>query len=161
MFRTIEILAWGGKREHLTVYRKSSRSLYKHLPSIRRGTEMTQIFIIFFAVMVVGNYANGEDLSEADLGRMLYFDTSFSANGTMACATCHDPQKGFTDPRVNAGHGMVSLGDNGHSFGNRNAPWLPMPIPRPNSITTRNCRSMGGCLDGCAAFWPTRQQAHP
>lgn len=83
---------------------------------------MTQIFIIFFAVMVVGNYANGEDLSEADLGRMLYFDTSFSANGTMACATCHDPQKGFTDPRVNAGHGMASLGDNGHSFGNRNAP---------------------------------------
>jgi cytochrome c peroxidase len=30
-------------------------------------------------------------LSPADLGRLIFFDTSLSASGRMACATCHDP----------------------------------------------------------------------
>ena len=58
MFRTVDFGL--GAENTLTVYRKSSRSLYKHLLQYSTGTEMTQIFIIFFAVMVVGNYANGE-----------------------------------------------------------------------------------------------------
>ena len=34
---------------------------------------------------------------KAELGRYLYFDRRLSADGTVACATCHDPQHGFTD----------------------------------------------------------------
>jgi len=34
-----------------------------------------------------------------DLGRRLYFDKRLSADGTVSCATCHDPQKGFADGR--------------------------------------------------------------
>ena len=30
-------------------------------------------------------------------GQELFFDTGFSANGTVACASCHIPQKGFQD----------------------------------------------------------------
>jgi cytochrome c peroxidase len=33
------------------------------------------------------------------LGRRLYFDTRLSADGTVSCATCHDPAKGFSDGR--------------------------------------------------------------
>ena len=34
-----------------------------------------------------------------DLGRKLYFDPRLSRDGTISCATCHDPDKGFTDAR--------------------------------------------------------------
>ena len=33
------------------------------------------------------------------LGRRLYFETRLSADGTVACATCHDVTRGFTDER--------------------------------------------------------------
>ncbi len=33
------------------------------------------------------------------LGKMLYFDKRISSDKTVSCATCHDPQKGFTDQR--------------------------------------------------------------
>jgi len=49
------------------------------------------------------------------LGEQLYFDTRLSADGTVACATCHDVSRGFTDQR------MVSEGIN-DSLGMRNAP---------------------------------------
>ena len=31
------------------------------------------------------------------LGKQLFFDQRLSADGTIACATCHNPQRGFTD----------------------------------------------------------------
>jgi cytochrome c peroxidase len=34
---------------------------------------------------------------KAELGRFLYFDKRLSADGTVACASCHDPARGFTD----------------------------------------------------------------
>jgi cytochrome c peroxidase len=36
------------------------------------------------------------------LGRELFFDTSLSADRSVACATCHDPGKAFTDGRAKA-----------------------------------------------------------
>ncbi len=33
------------------------------------------------------------------LGEKLFFDGRLSANGTVACATCHDPRRAFTDGR--------------------------------------------------------------
>jgi len=76
-----------------------------------------------FAVMSIINYAHAENqLTQAQLGQILFLDTAFSANRTMSCSTCHDPAKGFTDHRVNRGQGVASLGDDNHSFGGRNAP---------------------------------------
>ena len=60
--------------------------------------------------------------SKAALGEALYFDVNLSKNRTQACATCHDPEFGFVDPRPTAAGRAVSLGDDGVSLGDRNAP---------------------------------------
>jgi cytochrome c peroxidase len=46
----------------------------------------------------------GDDPRAASLGQKLYFDTRFSANGEVSCATCHQPDLLFTDglPRAEA-----------------------------------------------------------
>ena len=41
--------------------------------------------------------AYADDPGAAALGQKLFFDTRFSANGQVACATCHQPDKVFTD----------------------------------------------------------------
>lgn len=35
----------------------------------------------------------------ATLGRVLFYDKRLSANGTISCASCHQQQSGFSDPR--------------------------------------------------------------
>ncbi|MBK5945202.1 methylamine utilization protein MauG [Rhodobacter veldkampii DSM 11550] len=55
-------------------------------------------------------------------GEALFFDVNLSANRTQACATCHSPDFGFVDPRQTAAGRAVSLGDDGASLGDRNAP---------------------------------------
>ena len=52
---------------------------------------------------------------KAALGQQLYFDTRLSADGTVACATCHNPRFGFTDGQP------VSTGMKGQR-GGRSAP---------------------------------------
>lgn len=49
------------------------------------------------------------------LGQKLFFDGRLSADGTVACATCHDPARAFTDGRP------VSIGIVGRA-GQRNSP---------------------------------------
>ncbi|MCX5581649.1 cytochrome-c peroxidase [Kaistia terrae] len=56
------------------------------------------------------------------LGAQLFVDPDLSWNRTQSCATCHDPDRGFIDPRDNAAGGAVSLGDDGLSLGSRNTP---------------------------------------
>src|SRR5258708_24942840 len=71
----------------------------------------------------VGNYAPriyaGDTLppGRVALGRRLFFDTRLSADGKVACATCHDPAKAFTDGRA------ISQGIHGRT-GARNTPTL-------------------------------------
>jgi cytochrome c peroxidase len=49
------------------------------------------------------------------LGKKLYFDMRLSKDGTVACATCHDVTRGFTDQRATS-EGI------GGKLGRRNAP---------------------------------------
>src|SRR2546427_8498451 len=49
------------------------------------------------------------------LGQRLFFDGRLSADGSVACATCHDPARAFTDGRP------ASVGIHGRT-GQRNAP---------------------------------------
>jgi len=53
--------------------------------------------------------------AKIELGRALYFDARLSKDGTISCATCHDPAKGFSDGRA------TSAGIHGQ-LGGRNAP---------------------------------------
>jgi cytochrome c peroxidase len=50
-----------------------------------------------------------------ELGRQLYFDPRVSLNGTVSCATCHNPARGWTDGMA------VSIGIAGQT-GSRSAP---------------------------------------
>ncbi|SNS79228.1 cytochrome-c peroxidase [Tropicimonas sediminicola] len=56
------------------------------------------------------------------LGEALFFDPNLSLNRSQACATCHDPAAAFTDPRESEVGRAASLGDDGTSLGDRNAP---------------------------------------
>lgn len=62
--------------------------------------------------------------TEAALGEALFADVNLSANRTQACSTCHDPERAFTDGRTGSDAKVraVSLGDDGVSLGDRNAP---------------------------------------
>ena len=51
------------------------------------------------------------------LGQKLFFESRLSGDGTVACATCHDPDRAFTDGRP------VSVGIDGR-VGQRNAPTI-------------------------------------
>jgi cytochrome c peroxidase len=51
------------------------------------------------------------------LGQKLFFEPRLSADGTVSCATCHDPARAFTDGRP------VSVGIHGR-VGQRNAPTI-------------------------------------
>jgi cytochrome c peroxidase len=56
-----------------------------------------------------------DDPQAARLGERLFFDESFSASGTVSCATCHDPARAFTDGERTA---------RGEAFGTRNTPTI-------------------------------------
>jgi cytochrome c peroxidase len=55
--------------------------------------------------------------AKVSLGQALYFDKRLSANGTVSCATCHDPANAFTD------HSTVAIGVS-NKTGTRNAPTI-------------------------------------
>jgi cytochrome c peroxidase len=58
---------------------------------------------------------NPQTPEKVALGEKLFFDGRLSADGTVACATCHDPAQAFTDGKP------TSVGIHGRS-GERNAP---------------------------------------
>jgi cytochrome c peroxidase len=60
---------------------------------------------------------NPETPEKIALGQKLFFDGRLSADGTVACATCHDAARAFTDGRP------VSIGIHGRA-GQRNAPTI-------------------------------------
>jgi cytochrome c peroxidase len=58
---------------------------------------------------------NPQTAEKIALGERLFFDGRLSANGTVACASCHDPRLAFTDGRA------VAVGI-GNRVGQRNSP---------------------------------------
>ena len=44
-------------------------------------------------------YRDGFSPQQIDLGRYLFFDPALSADGTVSCASCHQPDRGFADGR--------------------------------------------------------------
>lgn len=56
---------------------------------------------------------------QQQLGRRIFFDTNLSTPAGQACASCHAPDRAFTDPRPGL---PVSRGAVGGRFGTRNAP---------------------------------------
>lgn len=86
------------------------RTVYQFYDSLRdRGVGGTQTSL--------PKHADGYSPQQIDLGRYLFFDPLLSANQVQSCASCHQPDKGFSD-----GHGR-SVGFNGELL-KRSAPTL-------------------------------------
>ena len=68
----------------------------------------------------------------AALGQALFFDARFSANGRVACATCHQPDRGFTDG---------------------------LPLARGVGTTTRTTMPLAGTQYSEFLFWDGRKDS--
>lgn len=71
----------------------------------------------FNMVHFAGRSAAPMDSGTVKLGKQLFHDTNLSANGKMSCATCHQPEKAFTDGLT------IAKGINGKEL-QRNVPTL-------------------------------------
>ncbi len=73
-----------------------------------------------------------DDPRAADLGRALFFDTRLSANGQVACATCHLPERQFQDD---------------------------VPLGRGVGINTRRTMPVAGMAHSPFLFWDGRKDS--
>ncbi len=107
--------------------------------------------------------------TKALLGEKLYSDVNLSLNRSQSCATCHNPDHGFIDERTNDASltnkaSAGSLGDNGTSIGDRNAPTAAYASFSPDffhgtrarTATQANVADYEGFLGG--QFWDGRER---
>ncbi len=78
------------------------------------------------------------------LGQSLFFDTNLSKNRTQACASCHSPDAGFADGRDNGVGAAVSMGDDGKSLGELNAPTAAYASFSPRFHLNKEGQYVGG-----------------
>jgi cytochrome c peroxidase len=109
--------------------------------------------------LVLGNGRAQEESTElASLGQALFFDTNLSLTRNQACSSCHEPGRAFADGRDNDVAGAVSMGDDGVSLGDRNAPSIVYANRVPGFHRNDDGEYVGGFfLDGRSATM--REQA--
>jgi cytochrome c peroxidase len=101
------------------------------------------------ALALTATAASADPLTE--LGRALFFDTNLSEPRGQACATCHDPDRAFSDPRATDARTALSVGADGISLGLRNTPGLTYLSLVPAFSRTDGHYQGGLFLDGRAA----------
>lgn len=68
--------------------------------------------------------AVADDARAAEMGLKIFFDTRFSANGAVSCATCHQPDLAFTDGRATS-QGIGATQRNAPTVvGTAHSPWM-------------------------------------
>jgi cytochrome c peroxidase len=97
-------------------------------------------------MFLFSNIAVAEDdkTKKEQLGQQLYFDINLSKNRTQSCATCHNPEHGFIDNRESSVKGAASLGDDGKSIGDRNAPTAAYALFSPDFKRNNKGKYIGG-----------------
>ncbi|WP_114418259.1 cytochrome-c peroxidase [Marinospirillum perlucidum] len=108
---------------------------------------------LLLALVLAGTQVSASDPDQeakARLGQQLFFDPILSQDRTQSCATCHVPDQGFMDARDNGVAGSASLGDDGHSLGNRNTPSAGYAALTPEFHLKANGEYAGGL------FWDGR-----
>ncbi len=118
--------------------------------AVRRAAALA---VLLAAGAVSPAVASAADLpTKEKLGEALFFDVDLSANRSQSCANCHSPLNGFVDPRTGGAGGAASVGDNGHSVGDRNAPTASYAAFTPVFHIRADGKAVGGqFLDGRAA----------
>ena len=81
------------------------------------------LLLALLLVGSIGPVAAQEAPSSADLGEAIFFDIALSLNGNQSCASCHDPDWGWTGPdsAINNGGGVYE-GSIAGRFGDRKPP---------------------------------------
>ncbi len=95
----------------------------------------------------------------AAVGRLIFFDASLSEPGGQSCATCHAPEKAFTDPRgTDTSEGVIA-----GLFGARNAPTAAYAAFAPpfHWDATEGLYVGGQFLDGRAGTLKDQAQGPP
>lgn len=85
-----------------------------------------------------------ESETKTGLGAQLFADVNLSLNRTQSCSTCHDPEHAFIDPRNNGVGSAVSMGDDGLSLGDRNAPTITYAQLTPSFHFNNTGEPVGG-----------------
>ncbi len=102
----------------------------------------------------------------SSVGKKIFFDESLSSQNNQSCGSCHDPNNGFSDPRVSNAN-PVSEGSESGAFGTRNAPtaayasFIPL-FDAVSSTTADGTASQfqgGQFLDGRATDLVTQAKA--
>ena len=75
-----------------------------------------------------------DDPQATALGQKIFFDTRFSANGQISCATCHQPERLFTDG---------------------------LPRAQAIGVTKRQTPTIIGTTYGPWFYWDGRRDSHP
>jgi cytochrome c peroxidase len=102
-----------------------------------------------FVLLIATPFAQAGIDNKVALGKALYFDVNLSQNRTQSCATCHNPAHGFIDNRETVVGKAVSLGDDGKSLGDRNAPTTSYAQFSPQFHLNKDGKYVGGqFLDG-------------
>jgi len=107
----------------------------------------------FFLLLAISwGVAGGQTLtSNQELGKFIFFDVNLSINKNQSCATCHEPEVGWTGPKalINS-HGAVYEGSILGSFGDRKPPSSAYATQSPIFHLARKGLFVGG------NFWDGR-----
>jgi cytochrome c peroxidase len=108
---------------------------------------LSLLFLTILIIVCISFYANAESIEplpplpicpenpvtpeKVELGKKLFFDRRLSGDGTMACATCHNPETGYSDG-------------------------LPISLSYPTTRNWRNASSLINLAYNDAFFWDGR-----
>ena len=80
---------------------------------------VTGLFVLITATAVASPILSPKEA----LGEAIFFDESLSINQNQSCASCHDPEAGWTGPLTDTNeHGAVYEGSIPGRFGDRKPP---------------------------------------
>ncbi|SEA83372.1 Cytochrome c peroxidase [Thiothrix caldifontis] len=100
-------------------------------------------------VALAENTSTAPAMTKALLGEKLFADVNLSQNRTQSCSSCHNPAHGFVDNRATQVEQAVSLGADGKSLGDRNAPTAAYAKFSPDFHQNKKGEHIGGqFLDG-------------
>lgn len=114
----------------------------------------------FLATSCSDDFQEYENIPDAKiaLGKQIFLDKNLSNPMGQACASCHAPEKGFSDSL----NQPISVGANGSSFSSRNAPNLSYNVFAPiQSYNTTDDTYIGGFFYDGRSPSLDEQMIHP
>jgi len=124
------------------------------------------LVILFISLSAIAIGANQKVNSKSQLGERLFHDVRLSKDGKQSCASCHNSARAFSDTRredrMQQLAGAVSVGQDGFSIGDRNAPMLTYAALTPEfHFNNEEGLFFGGFFHDGRASTLEEQALHP